>query len=495
MTMSNLPARVCAYAACAAMLAVTTAAHAAITLVPVITTGLSSPIFVTHANDGTSRLFIVEQPGRIKVLQPGATTPTDFLNIQSRVLSGGERGLLGLAFHPSYRTNGRFFVFYTRQTDGTIVIAEYRVSATDPNVASTAETPLFTIAHPATNHNGGMLAFGPDGYLYVGVGDGGGANDTGNNAQNINTLLGKILRVDVDAPGVAYASPAGNPYVGSTPGRDEIFSIGWRNPWRFSFDRSTGQQWVADVGQGSREEVDTPIVAGGNYGWRVYEGTACTGLDPALCNPANYIAPLFDYTHAGGRCSITGGYVYRGPLGTLPAGTYVFGDFCTGEIMQWNGTQGVLLDTTLNISSFGEDELGEIYVVGLAGSVSRIASTTQSTVDIDASGTQTRYDGLTDGLLALRHMFGIVGPALTANALGPSATRTTPADVARYLDANSALLDIDGNGRLDALTDGLMILRYLFGLRGDALTHGAVGAGATRATTALLESYLRMLVP
>ena len=295
-----------------------------------ILSGLTSPIFAGHAGDGSNRLFVVEQAGVIKVLQPGASTASIFLDLSAKVLDGGERGLLGLAFHPAYATNGRFFVYYTRDPDGSIVLAEYRVSAGNPNIAATTETVLFTIAHPNTNHNGGMLAFGPDGYLYIGVGDGGGANDVPNNAQNISVPLGKILRIDVDHPdlanGLNYSSPADNPYADATAGLDEIYAIGWRNPWRFSFDRGTGAQWVADVGQGSREEVDTPVVKGGNYGWRVYEGFACTNNDPALCDPANYIFPIFDYTHVNGRCSITGGYVYRGAQGALPAGTYVYGD-------------------------------------------------------------------------------------------------------------------------------------------------------------------------
>ena len=266
----------------------------------------------------------------------------------------------------------------------------------NPNVANTGETTLLTIAHPTNaNHNGGMLAFGPDGYLYIGVGDGGSANDPPNNAQNIDALLGKILRIDVDHPdpiaGTPYSSPGDNPYVGKL-GRDEIFSIGWRNPWRFSFDRTTHQQWVADVGQGAREEVDTPIVKGGNYGWRVYEGSACSGNDPASCNPANYVFPLFDYPHTGGRCSITGGYVYRGAQGTLPPGTYVYGDYCSGEILAWDGsTQTVLADTTMNIASFGEDEQGELYVVNLGGTLSKIVSTSPTGSAFSRNAVQRAY--------------------------------------------------------------------------------------------------------
>ena len=359
---------------------------AAIQLIPIVSSGLSSPVFVGNAHDGSNRLFIVEQGGIIRVLQPGASTPTAFLDIHTRVVAGGEQGLLGLAFHPNYTANGRFFVYYTRPGDGALVIAEYKVSA-DANVADPAEIVLLTILHPTnTNHNGGMLAFGPDNFLYIGVGDGGSGNDPPNNAQNKDVLLGKILRIDVDHPdtvaGTPYSSPADNPFV-NQGGRDEIYAFGLRNPWRFSFDRLTGQQWVGDVGQGAREEVDTPVVKGGNYGWRVYEGMACTGLDPSLCIPGNYIFPIFDYTHSGGRCSITGGYVYRGTQGAFPVGTYIYGDYCSGEILAWDGsTQSLLLDTAMNISSFGEDEQGELYVVNLGGTVSRIASTLPCTYAI-----------------------------------------------------------------------------------------------------------------
>jgi hypothetical protein len=365
------------------LVAITPLRVAAIQLAPV-TTGLANPLFVGHAGDGSNRLFILEQGGVVKVLQPGASTATVFLDIHTKVVAGGEQGLLGLAFHPQYAANRRFFVYYTRTGDGTLVIAEYHASA-DPNVADPTEIVLLTIPHPTnTNHNGGMLAFGADGYLYIGVGDGGSGNDPPNNAQNIDVLLGKILRIDVNAPGVPYASPPTNPFFGATPGRDEIFAYGLRNPWRFSFDRLTHQQWVADVGQGAREEVDTPIVNGGNYGWRVFEGFSCTNLDPALCSsPQNYVFPVFDYDHSNGRCSITGGYVYRGSQGALPLGTYVYGDYCTGEMLGWNGsTQSLLLDTALNISSFGEDQAGELYVVGLGGTVQKIIATPSCTYAI-----------------------------------------------------------------------------------------------------------------
>ena len=358
-----------------AMLCAATPALAAVRLIPV-SSGLSSPLFVAHAGDQSNRLFIVERAGIVKVLQPGASSPTTFLDIHGKILSGNERGLLGLAFHPQYTTNGRLFVFYTRTGDGALVIAEYKVSG-DPDVAGGTEIVLLTIPHPThANHNGGMLAFGQDGYLYIGVGDGGSGNDPPNNAQNIDVLLGKILRIDIDPPagsGVAYLSPPTNPFYGGTLGRDEIFVLGMRNPWRFSFDRVTGQQWVGDVGQGAREEVDTPITAGGNYGWRPYEGFRCTDIDPALCNPANYTFPVFEYTHTNGRCSLTGGYVYRGSQLVVPDGPYVYADYCSGEILAWDGaTQTPLVDTAMSIASFGEDEQGELYVVDLNGTVSQI---------------------------------------------------------------------------------------------------------------------------
>jgi cysteine-rich repeat protein len=352
----------------ASALCIWSAATPATVLQPYMS-GLSSPVFLTHAGDGSNRVFVVEQAGRIQVVQPGSTTPTVFLNITSRVAFGGEQGLLGLAFHPQYASNGRFFVDYTRQPDGATVIAEYHVSG-DPNVADPTETALLTIAQPFANHNGGMLAFGFDGDLYIGMGDGGSGNDPGNRAQDINQLLGKILRIDVSVPG-SYSAPATNPFAGATPGADEIYAYGLRNPWRFSFDRANGTLWVGDVGQSAWEEVDT-VTLGGNYGWRIFEGAHCSGNDPGLCGGSGFTGPVTEYAHSSGRCSITGGYVYRGGAGALPLGQYIYGDFCTGEIFALNA--GVLFDTTLSISSFGEDEAGELYVVSLDGTIQKLAS-------------------------------------------------------------------------------------------------------------------------
>ena len=346
----------------------------AIELVPVLE-GLTNPLYVTNARDGSNRLFIVEQAGRILVLQSGAAAPTVFLDIRSKVLSGGERGLLGLAVHPQMTDNRRFFVNYTRQADGATVIAEYRVSAANRDVAEASESALLIVQQPFANHNGGMIEFGPDGFLYIGRGDGGSSNDPDNRAQNTHELLGKILRIDVDhpeSPSAPYSSPSTNPFFGADPGRDEIFAVGFRNPWRFSFDRGTGQLFVGDVGQNAREEIDI-VTLGGNYGWRVFEGNRCTNLGPAPCNASSFTPPIAEYDHTGGRCSVTGGYVYRGSKSSLPAGGYVYADFCSGEILFLsNGVQSLLLDTALSISSFGEDEAGEIYVVGLGGTVHRI---------------------------------------------------------------------------------------------------------------------------
>jgi glucose/arabinose dehydrogenase len=345
---------------------------------------LSDPVYLTSARDGSNRLFVLERGGRILVLQPGASTPTVFLDITALVLSSGtEQGLLGLAFHPDYPINRRFFVYYTSRVTGSRpgggnVVAEYQASLANPDVADTGETELLVVPQPFGNHNGGMIEFGPDGFLYIAKGDGGSGNDPGDRAQNVNELLGKILRINVDVPNppARYSSPPTNPFFGATPGRDEIFALGLRNPFRFSFDRLTGDLIVGDVGQGQREEVDL-VTLGGNYGWRVLEGTRCTGLGPASCSSPVFIPPIVEYDHSFGRCSITGGYAYRGTGGTLPLGTYVFGDFCSGEIFTIDAVAPgapitLLLASGLGISSFGEDEAGEIYVVDLCGAVYRI---------------------------------------------------------------------------------------------------------------------------
>lgn len=369
-------------------------------------TGLSRPILIRNAADGSKRLFIVQQGGLIKVLQPGSTTPTDFINLSSKitipVAATDERGLLGMTFHPQFAANGKFYVNYTRVGDGATQIVEYKTTTGtgSSNLGDISqERILLTIPQPFSNHNGGMVEFGPDGYLYIGMGDGGSANDPGNRAQNRAELLGKMLRIDVNVPNgspVPYLIPPTNPFTGANTTRcdggsatagntcQEIWTIGMRNPFRWSFDRGgTRQLWAADVGQGAIEEVDI-ITGGANYGWRVYEGDTCTGNDPGLCTtPNSYTLPIFQYTHAGGRCSITGGYVYRGTQGSLPNGAYVYADYCTGEILMWqNNQQTVLQDTPRLIVSFGEDEDGELYVCYSNGQIDRI-SRAKASADFD----------------------------------------------------------------------------------------------------------------
>lgn len=353
-----------------------------IQLEPVVTTGIAEPTFVTNARDGSNRLFLLEQAGRIRVLEPGSTALKLFLDVTSRVLAGGERGLLGLAFHPDYANNRRFFVNYTRRTDGATVVAEYLASTSDRSVAEQGESVLLVVSQPYANHNGGMIEFGPDGFLYVGMGDGGSGGDPGNRAQNPNDLLGKILRIDVDRPSSStklYSAPPTNPYAAGG-GREEVYALGFRNPWRFSFDRLTGELYAGDVGQNRVEEVDVVRLAG-NYGWRVLEGTECYNAGSIGCSDPRFKPPAHEYlqtTSPTRRCSVTGGYVYRGARMALPLGSYVFADYCSGEIfLLEGGAASVLMRHNMSISSFGEDEAGEIYVVGYAqgtGAIHRIVN-------------------------------------------------------------------------------------------------------------------------
>lgn len=347
---------------------------ARIALTPV-TQGLVQPVFIRHAGDHSHRLFILEQPGRIRILRNGALNASPFLDISGRVDFGGEMGLLGLAFHPRFAETGRFFINYTRKPDGATVVAEFQVSQ-NPDRALHNETILLTISQPYTNHNGGMLAFGPDGYLYIATGDGGAGGDPENRGQNPNTLLGKMLRIDVDQ-GDPYGIPPDNPFAKQQSGR-EIFALGFRNPWRFSFDRQTGRLWAADVGQNQWEEIDV-VEAGNNYGWRIMEGNHCF-LPPRGCRTTGLTLPVAEYRNQSPSCAVTGGYVYRGTRVGFLRGTYVFGDYCSGRIMGLiDGQPLVLLASGLRISSFGEDAAGELYVVDHGGSIYKItpASTKQ----------------------------------------------------------------------------------------------------------------------
>ena len=343
-----------------------------------VTGGLSSPLGVTHAGDGSDRLFVVQRGGRVRVVKSGNLQSSPFLDISSRIAAGGERGLLGLAFHPNFETNGYLYVYYTRP-GGDLRISRLTANTARTHASLTTEYVLLTIDHPRTNHNGGALAFGPDGHLYIATGDGGGAGDPDENGQDKSALLGKILRINPDGTGAGphnhYSIPADNPFAGATAGRDEIWDFGLRNPWRITFDRATGDLYIADVGQGRREEVNLEDAAdpgGNNYGWDVMEGSLC--FEPSSgCSLAGDTLPVAQYSHNLG-CSITGGYVYRGSHRDL-RGLYVYGDFCSGRMwtMNANGSGETLRrDTSLLISSFGESESGELYLTDLSGTLYRV---------------------------------------------------------------------------------------------------------------------------
>ena len=331
-----------------------------------IASGLTQPTSITHAGDGSGRLFITLQGGTIVIHNGARILPTPFLDISGLVSCCRERGLLSMAFHPSYASNGLFFINYTN-VQGNTVVARYRVSA-NPNVADRASRRvILTVAQPFANHNGGQLQFGPDGFLYIGMGDGGSGGDPGNRAQDLSTLLGKMLRINVNE-GLPYTIPAGNPFVRTTGARPEIWALGLRNPWRFSFDRLTGQLFIGDVGQNAREEINLqPSNSPGakNYGWRLMEGRRC--FNPATdCNDGTLELPIIDYSHMLG-CSVTGGYRYRGSLIPALAGRYLYADFCSGRMWEASPVRGgswqsrLLTDSTFKISTFGEDEEGELY--------------------------------------------------------------------------------------------------------------------------------------
>ncbi len=338
--------------------------------------GLTQPLAVVDAGDGSGRLFVVEKPGTIRIVQDGAVLPEPFLDITDRVGDGGfEQGLLGLAFAPNYADSGLFYVDYTDE-GGNTMVSRFAVSE-DPNVADPAsEQAILRQEQPYPNHNGGQLAFGPDNYLYIGLGDGGSGGDPQGNGQSLDTWLGKILRIEVDPQyvpeGQTYAIPEDNPFIDQEGALPEIWAYGLRNPWRFSFDRETGDLWIADVGQNEIEEIDiAPVGEGGlNFGWNVTEGTQCYLEDG--CDTAPFTLPVMEYTHDFG-CSVTGGFVYRGEDMPDLQGAYLFGDFCTGTI--WSGTSSDgetwtmsdPVDTGLGLSAFGEDSDGNLYVTDLNG--------------------------------------------------------------------------------------------------------------------------------
>ena len=365
-----------------------------------VTGGLNQPVFITHAGDGSGRLFVVERAGRIRIVKNGTLLSTPFLDIDTIVNStGSEQGLLALAFHPNYESNGQFYTVHTAQDDS-LLLSRFTRSSGNLDLANpSSRMTLLSIPHALnTNHNGGTLAFGKDGYLYWSTGDGGGGGDPQNNAQNLRVLLGKVLRLDVDA-GSPYAIPSSNPFFNeSNPDvRKEIWAYGLRNPWKFSFDALTGDLYIGDVGQGAREEINFQPAAspgGQNYGWRVMEGSLC--FNPASgCDTSGKVLPIAEYDHNVG-CSVTGGYVYRGSRYPLMRGHYFYGDFCTGAFFSLQGSAAggwsvtPLGDTPYLISTFGQDEAGELYLADY--SIGRIYQLQYTTfADVPATHQFYRY--------------------------------------------------------------------------------------------------------
>ncbi|MGV3460733.1 MAG: PQQ-dependent sugar dehydrogenase [Flavobacterium sp.] len=340
------------------------------------------------ANAGDSRLFVAQQNGAVKIVNSdGTVNSTNFLNIASLISTGSERGLLGIAFHPQYASNGYFYVNYTN-TAGSTVVARYTRSTTDANVADTSTAQiLLTVTQPYTNHNGGCIRFGPDGYLYIGMGDGGSGGDPQNYAQNINSLLGKMLRINVNS-GTPYSNPSDNAFPGAVAGADEIWAVGFRNPWKFSFDRLTGDMWVADVGQDAVEEINKIAVltpAGKNFGWRCYEGNSA--YNTAGCGTAsNYTMPFAQYLQTfNNGCSVTGGVVYRGAAYPNLQGKYIFADYCNNRLAYVSDTGTITwgaVQSGNNFTTFGEDINGEVYVMGrTSGILFKITDSTAGTDD------------------------------------------------------------------------------------------------------------------
>ena len=374
--------------------------------------GFLNPVHITHCGDGSGRLFVVEQRGLIRIIKSGAVLPLPFIDLQNRVLSGGEQGLLSVAFPPQFQVKRHFYVNYTRKADGATVISRFSLTG-DPDLADPqSEQILLIIEQPFENHNGGQLAFSPqDGFLYVGMGDGGSGGDPQNYAQNLNELtgnkklLGKLLRIDVESGINPYAIPGNNPVLYNV--RSEIWAMGLRNPWRFSFDRITGDLYIGDVGQNTREEINfQPSLSPGgeNYGWRIIEGSLCFNPSSGCVPPANYAPPIAEYDHTEG-CSVTGGFVYRGNEFPLMQGIYFLGDLCTGKIWGLKRTQAIweiqlLADTAITISTFGEGEGGDLYVANYAdGSIYKIGQTgiPQTFPDITVNPVALEFGNVTRG--------------------------------------------------------------------------------------------------
>jgi glucose/arabinose dehydrogenase len=341
------------------------------------------PLAIANAGDGSNRLFVAEQGGRVYTIDGGTVGSAPFLDISAKVSGGGEQGLLGLAFHPDFPSDNRVFVDYT-DTNGDTVVASFAVPAGTPDAVDPGtEVVILTVSQPYANHNGGAIAFGPDGYLYIALGDGGSGGDPQNNAQFLGTLLGKILRIDVDrsSGGKAYAIPASNPFVGTSGARGEIWLYGLRNPFRFSFDRATGDLWIGDVGQNKWEEVDVARagVGGLNFGWRIMEGDHCYNPSSG-CPTAGLTLPVVEYDHSLG-CAVIGGNVYRGSAYPVLRGGYLFTDECSGRTWAVSaaakGAQALVQVGAApgGIAGYGESESGELYAANLSGTVYRVSAT------------------------------------------------------------------------------------------------------------------------
>ncbi|HEY4675204.1 MAG TPA: PQQ-dependent sugar dehydrogenase [Candidatus Bathyarchaeia archaeon] len=374
-----------------------------------------SPVGIYNAGDGSNRLFVVEQSGVIRVFSNSreVAAANVFLNISDRVLFGGEQGLLGLAFHPNFSDNGYFYVDYVTGNPRRTVIARYSLTLGNPDMADgNSEQILLEIEQPFSNHKGGQIAFGPDGYLYIALGDGGSGGDPLSNGQNLSTLLGKILRIDVDAPSgdLNYSIPSDNPFVDNTQGhREEIYAYGFRNPWRFSFDPQTGELWVGDVGQGRIEEIDI-VENGKNYGWNIMEGSLCFN-PPEGCNQTGLELPIWNYTHDFG-ISITGGFVYRGSKLPELIGAYIYGDYGSGRIwaLTYDGSNAIntdILDTGLLIPSFGIDEENELYICAFDGKIYQLSEQLAAVVSLHLFGSSSSGWGLSQNNIT------IPGPTIT----------------------------------------------------------------------------------
>ncbi len=461
-----------------------------IALTPVIT-GLTQPVHITHAGDGSGRLFLVQQTGQIKIFQNGALSPVPFLDISSRVSCCGEQGLLSIAFPPQFAQKGYFYASYTN-ISGNSVISRFSLTA-NPDVADPAtEQILLMVTQPFSNHNGGLMAFGPDGFLYIGFGDGGSGGDPNNFAQNLTDLpgnqklLGKMLRIDVESGTQPYAIPPTNPLLNGV--RSEIWALGLRNPWRFSFDRQTGDLYIADVGQASFEEIDFQPAAspgGQNYGWRLMEGNHCFN-PPTNCNDGTLTLPVHEYDHTQGDCSVIGGFVYRGTRYVSMQGVYFYGDLCSGRIWGLRNLGGIwqnqlLIDSSLSITTFGEDENGEIYVADYAAGViyriviaGRIAIFREGNWFLDSSD----Y-GVWEGC-GLDSCLGPFGFPFDVPVMGDW-TGTGAAKIGTFRNGEW-FLDLNGNGVWDGCGTDACIAS--FGLATDIpVTGDWTGSGTTKIGT------------